>query len=237
MAMPESVENMGRGPRTIDNRQGIRQRRAVAHPLPPTFRLQTGQECRRLGEHRLGTRIVRRPPQTAEFHCSAYPNSRFKRRNHEAMSGKRQLSAHIESAGRKRRIVSALRFKRNAIAKPPGESMRPCAGGNHQLLRQECSPIRGANGNSLRARLQLRHVCRTEGRPAALGIGPKSLPERARIRDGLPCRKKCRELEAFRKTRLKFRQLLPADMAKRYLEPTADLPHRRGGLKFIFAFV
>src|SRR5690606_1206494 len=64
MAVPESIEDMGRVPRTIDNRQGIRQRRAIAHPLPPTFRLQAGQERRSLGEHRRGTRIVGSPPQT-----------------------------------------------------------------------------------------------------------------------------------------------------------------------------
>src|SRR5690606_18577481 len=86
MTMTEGIEDISRAAGAADHRQGIRQRRPVAHPLPAAFRLQARKEPFCLVEHGPGTGIVGRPPQSAKLHGAADPQAGLQRRDHEAMA-------------------------------------------------------------------------------------------------------------------------------------------------------
>src|SRR5262249_27248210 len=100
--------------------------RTVSHPLPPAMRVKRGHELFRLGKHRFRPLVIRRQIEAPEFHRTADAHPGLQGSDHKSMAAKYQLTFQIECSRRQGRVVTALGFQRDPVAKADSELMRPC---------------------------------------------------------------------------------------------------------------
>ena len=235
--MTEGVVNIRRSTGAADHRQGIRQRRPVAHPLLAAFGLQARKELLRLVEHGLCTGIIGRAPQSAELHGSADPQTGLQRRDHEAVTREDQLPLQIESVDRQRGVVAALGLERDPVADLARQKMRPGAGSDDHLLCAKRAPLTELDRQAVAGRHDQRHLSRQEGRSCRLRMFPYGFSEEFRVRNSFPARHEGPPHELLRQAGLVFGQFMPCKMLKSDAKALPLVPARKRCLEFPFALV